>query len=183
MVTIGRCECYKCFCFIWISIITPFPIIPIKNITLNITGMSTASTELIYPIYSFVIFHANVVILMNSLFVLLPNSSSVILPNSTCVLLPNSSWVIVLNSASVTSPHNIYVTSLAVGDLLMVTISMPFMSTIYTFETWPYGETICKLSEFAHTLCTSETIWFLRMTHPMIFGRQSTFQIRAVHQD
>ena len=76
-----------------------------------------------------------------------------------------------------TSPHNIYVTSLAVGDLLMVTISMPFMSTIYTFETWPYGETICKLSEFAHTLCTSETICMLTVLsierYMLISGKHS----------
>lgn len=60
-----------------------------------------------------------------------------------------------------TSPHNIYVISLAVGDLLMVTVSMPFMSTIFTFKSWPYGETMCKISEFFHTLCCSVTVYML----------------------
>lgn len=60
-----------------------------------------------------------------------------------------------------TSPHNIYVISLAVGDLLMVTVSMPFMSTLFTFKSWPYGEIICKISEFFHTLCCSVTICML----------------------
>lgn len=60
-----------------------------------------------------------------------------------------------------TSPHNIYVINLAVGDLLMLTVSMPFMSTIFTFETWPYGDIVCKLSEFFHTLCCSVTVCML----------------------
>ena len=56
------------------------------------------------------------------------------------------------------SPHSIYVINLAVGDLLMVTIAMPFVSVIYTLDEWPFGEAICKLSEMVHTLSVALTI-------------------------
>ncbi|KAJ9595789.1 hypothetical protein L9F63_013033, partial [Diploptera punctata] len=42
---------------------------------------------------------------------------------------------------------NIYIFSLALGDLLVIITCVPFTSTVYTVETWPYGERICKLSE------------------------------------
>ena len=64
-----------------------------------------------------------------------------------------------LRKRRLTSPHNIYVMNLAVGDIIMITIAMPFASTIYTFAEWPYGEFICKLSEFTHTFCTAVTIF------------------------
>ncbi|XP_075210775.1 neuropeptide CCHamide-1 receptor-like [Lycorma delicatula] len=42
---------------------------------------------------------------------------------------------------------NTHIFSLALGDLLVILSCVPFTSTIYTFESWPYGELICKLSE------------------------------------
>lgn len=42
---------------------------------------------------------------------------------------------------------NTYIFSLALGDLLVILSCVPFTSTVYTFESWPYGELICKLSE------------------------------------
>jgi len=38
--------------------------------------------------------------------------------------------------------------SLALGDLCLIVFCVPFTSTLYTFESWPYGEAICKFSEF-----------------------------------
>lgn len=59
------------------------------------------------------------------------------------------------------TPQNMYVANLAMGDLLMLTVAMPFVSTIYTFKSWPYGEVICKISEFALTLSTAVIIFTL----------------------
>ncbi|XP_066996428.2 neuropeptide CCHamide-1 receptor-like [Anabrus simplex] len=42
---------------------------------------------------------------------------------------------------------NTYIFSLALGDLLVILTCVPFTSTLYTFDSWPYGEVICKLSE------------------------------------
>lgn len=64
-------------------------------------------------------------------------------------------------SRKIHTPQNMYVANLAVGDLLMLTVAMPFVSTIYTFNSWPYGEVICKVSEFALTLSTAVIIFTL----------------------
>lgn len=42
---------------------------------------------------------------------------------------------------------NTYILSLALGDLLVIISCVPFTSTLYTIESWPWGELICKLSE------------------------------------
>jgi len=44
---------------------------------------------------------------------------------------------------------NTFILNLALGDLLVLFCSIPFTSTIYTLESWPYGELVCKTSEFA----------------------------------
>lgn len=56
---------------------------------------------------------------------------------------------------------NVYILSLAVGDLALILISVPFVSTIYTFESWPYGLAACKISEFARDLSTGVTVFTL----------------------
>ncbi|KAL3884232.1 hypothetical protein ACJMK2_030450 [Sinanodonta woodiana] len=50
--------------------------------------------------------------------------------------------------------HTLYIANLAIADLVMIAVSMPFASVIYTFKEWPYGEVGCKLNEFAQTLST-----------------------------
>lgn len=65
----------------------------------------------------------------------------------------------VLRKRRLNTPHNCYVVNLAAGDILMITVALPFVSTIYTTTEWPFGETICKLSEFVQTLCTAVTIF------------------------
>ncbi|XP_021369376.1 neuropeptide CCHamide-1 receptor-like [Mizuhopecten yessoensis] len=65
----------------------------------------------------------------------------------------------VLRKRRLNTPHNCYVVNLAAGDIVMITVALPFISTIYTTVEWPFGETICKLSEFVQTLCTGVTIF------------------------
>lgn len=66
-----------------------------------------------------------------------------------------------LSRHRLTSPHNIYSTNLAVGDLLTLTVAMPFLSSIYVMTTWPFGELVCKFTEFTYTLCTSITVFMI----------------------
>lgn len=56
---------------------------------------------------------------------------------------------------------NVYILSLAAGDLALILISVPFVSTIYTVESWPYGLAVCKISEFARDLSTGVTVFTL----------------------
>ena len=54
--------------------------------------------------------------------------------------------------------HLLLIANLAASDLSMLVIGMPFVSTIYTFEDWPFGLYVCKLSEFAQTLSAAAAI-------------------------
>lgn len=56
---------------------------------------------------------------------------------------------------------NMYILSLALGDLLVVVFAVPFVSIIYITETWPYGEPICRLSEFMRDVSVGVTVFTL----------------------
>jgi hypothetical protein len=44
---------------------------------------------------------------------------------------------------------NLFVFNLALGDLFILLFAVPFTSSIFTFNLWPFGEFVCKASEFA----------------------------------
>ena len=56
---------------------------------------------------------------------------------------------------------NVLITNLAVGDILLLIICVPFTSTVYTFSEWPYGEHICKMNEFLTTVSIGVSIFSL----------------------
>lgn len=56
---------------------------------------------------------------------------------------------------------NTYIISLALGDLLLILTSVPFTSTVYTFDSWPYGETICKISEATKDISVGVSVFTL----------------------
>ncbi|CAG9857257.1 unnamed protein product [Phyllotreta striolata] len=56
---------------------------------------------------------------------------------------------------------NMYILSLALADLLVILTSVPFTSMIYTMESWPWGELICKLSEFAKDISIGVSVFTL----------------------
>ena len=56
---------------------------------------------------------------------------------------------IICRYKSMRSLSNIFVFNLALGDLLVLLFTVPFTTSIYTFDSWPYGEFVCKSSEFA----------------------------------
>ncbi|KDR14578.1 hypothetical protein L798_11307, partial [Zootermopsis nevadensis] len=56
---------------------------------------------------------------------------------------------------------NTYIFSLALGDLLVIVTCVPFISTLYTLESWPYGEVICKVSESAKDVSIGVSVFTL----------------------
>lgn len=56
---------------------------------------------------------------------------------------------------------NIYIFSLALGDLLVIVSCVPFISIIYTFESWPWGEDICKISETTKDISIGVSVFTL----------------------
>ncbi|XP_008486735.1 neuropeptide CCHamide-1 receptor-like [Diaphorina citri] len=77
-----------------------------------------------------------------------------VLGNGTLVL-------IFINHKSMRNVPNIYILSLALGDLLVILTCVPFTSTVYTFESWPYGESICKISESTKDISVGVSVFTL----------------------
>ena len=83
---------------------------------------------------------------------------------------------IILKESLHHSPSFRFILNLAIGDLLVIIDTVPFVATIYTFESWPYGEFVCKLSEFLRDLSISVTVFTLTT---MSYDRhQATFSMR-----
>ncbi|CAG2107656.1 unnamed protein product [Medioppia subpectinata] len=53
---------------------------------------------------------------------------------------------------------NTFILCLAVGDLLVIVGTVPFISLIYTLDSWPFGEFICKFSEFMRDVSIGITV-------------------------
>jgi len=70
---------------------------------------------------------------------------------------------------------NTYIFSLALGDLLLILTCVPFTSTVYTIESWPYGEFICKLSEFVKDLSIGVSVFTLTALSADRYSRYSVF--------
>ncbi|EFX83932.1 putative allatostatin B receptor, partial [Daphnia pulex] len=56
---------------------------------------------------------------------------------------------------------NMFIFNLALGDLLVLLFTVPFTSTVYTFDSWPYGELVCKASEFAKDTSVGVSVFTL----------------------
>lgn len=68
---------------------------------------------------------------------------------------------IVARNKDMRSTPNIFIVSLATGDLLLVLASVPFTATYYSFNWWPYGLAICKLNEFLQSLSLGVSVFTL----------------------
>ncbi|XP_011878938.1 PREDICTED: gastrin-releasing peptide receptor-like [Vollenhovia emeryi] len=69
--------------------------------------------------------------------------------------------LILLCHTSMRNIPNTYVLSLALGDLLVIVTCVPFTSIVYTIESWPWGLTICKLSECAKDISIGVSVFTL----------------------
>ncbi|XP_050600008.1 neuropeptide CCHamide-1 receptor-like, partial [Bombus affinis] len=55
----------------------------------------------------------------------------------------------------------IYIFSLALGDILVILTSVPLTSVIFTFDSWPWGQTVCKLSECVKDISVGVSVFTL----------------------
>jgi hypothetical protein len=77
-----------------------------------------------------------------------------VLGNGTLVL-------IFIRHRNMRNVPNTYIFSLALGDLLVIITCVPFTSTVFTFESWPYGELICKMSECVKDISIGVSVFTL----------------------
>lgn len=68
---------------------------------------------------------------------------------------------IVLKNKSMRTKPNVLIVSLAIGDFLLILVSVPFTSTMYTFQEWNYGTVVCKLNEFMQTVSLGVSVFTL----------------------
>ncbi|UYV79367.1 hypothetical protein LAZ67_17002339 [Cordylochernes scorpioides] len=74
-------------------------------------------------------------------------------------VLGNGSLIyIFLRHRNMRSIPNIYIFSLAIGDFLVITGTVPFIGTIYVYESWPHGLAVCKISEFLRDVSQGVTV-------------------------
>ncbi|XP_013381657.1 neuropeptide CCHamide-1 receptor isoform X2 [Lingula anatina] len=62
---------------------------------------------------------------------------------------------------SMHSVPNIYIVNIAIGDLLLLVIALPFQATIFTLKEWVFGEITCKISEFLQPVSLGVTAFTL----------------------
>ncbi|XP_046969697.1 neuropeptide CCHamide-1 receptor-like [Vanessa cardui] len=56
---------------------------------------------------------------------------------------------------------NTYILSLALADLLVIITCVPFTSIVYTLESWPWGVTVCRVSEAAKDVSIGVSVFTL----------------------
>lgn len=54
-----------------------------------------------------------------------------------------------------------YIFSLALADLLVILICVPLASVVYTFESWPWGAALCRITEFAKDISIGVSVFTL----------------------
>ncbi|XP_069361056.1 neuropeptide CCHamide-2 receptor-like isoform X2 [Maniola hyperantus] len=77
-------------------------------------------------------------------------------------VLGNGTLVIVyIRHRGMRNAPNTYIFSLALADLLVILICVPFVSVIYTLESWPWGEAICRISETGKDISIGVSVFTL----------------------
>ncbi|KAF5296523.1 hypothetical protein FQR65_LT01513 [Abscondita terminalis] len=69
--------------------------------------------------------------------------------------------IIFMRHRTMRNVPNTYILSLALADLLVIVTSVPFTSVVYTVESWPWGELICKMSETAKDISIGVSVFTL----------------------
>jgi len=100
----------------------------------------------------------------------------------------NLIFTVLVNRNMRTTP-NVLLVSLAVGDLLLILFTVPFMSTVYTFPSWPFGEVVCKLGEFTVSLSLGVSVFtlmalsverYMVIVHPMSAVHRFTASVSSL---
>ncbi|CAL7950558.1 unnamed protein product [Xylocopa violacea] len=67
----------------------------------------------------------------------------------------------ILRHSNMRNVPNIYVFSLALGDLLVIVTCVPFTFTVYILDSWPFGLLLCKVSECAKDISIGVSVFTL----------------------
>ncbi|XP_076679258.1 neuropeptide CCHamide-1 receptor-like isoform X3 [Andrena cerasifolii] len=67
----------------------------------------------------------------------------------------------ILRHSNMRNVPNIYVFSLALGDLLVIVTCVPFTSTAYILDSWPFGLVMCKVSECVKDISVGVSVFTL----------------------
>ncbi|XP_012217556.1 neuropeptide CCHamide-1 receptor-like [Linepithema humile] len=67
----------------------------------------------------------------------------------------------ILRHSSMRNGPNAYILSLAIGDILVLLICVPFVATIYVFESWYFGLIMCKAADYAKDLSVGISVFAL----------------------
>ncbi|XP_023167451.2 neuropeptide CCHamide-1 receptor isoform X2 [Drosophila hydei] len=69
--------------------------------------------------------------------------------------------VVFLSVRQMRNVPNTYILSLALADLLVILTTVPLVSTVYTFEYWPWGSFLCSVSEFMKDVSIGVSVFTL----------------------
>ncbi|KAL3272478.1 hypothetical protein HHI36_013958 [Cryptolaemus montrouzieri] len=69
--------------------------------------------------------------------------------------------VIFMRHRAMRNVPNTYIFSLALADLLVILTCVPFTSTLYTVESWPWGVFLCKVSEISKNISIGVSVFTL----------------------
>ncbi|XP_076223922.1 neuropeptide CCHamide-1 receptor-like isoform X2 [Nomia melanderi] len=67
----------------------------------------------------------------------------------------------ILRHSNMRNVPNIYVFSLALGDLLVIVTTVPFIIILYIVDSWPFGLVLCKISECAKDISVGVSVFTL----------------------
>ncbi|XP_055310999.1 neuropeptide CCHamide-1 receptor-like [Sitodiplosis mosellana] len=56
---------------------------------------------------------------------------------------------------------NTHILSLSIADLMLILTAVPFVSVVYTVESWPWGTGVCMISEFMKDFSTGVSVFTL----------------------
>lgn len=54
-----------------------------------------------------------------------------------------------------------HILSLSIADLMLILTAVPFVSVVYTVESWPWGNRMCVVSEFMKDFSTGVSVFTL----------------------
>ncbi|KAG5318077.1 CCH1R protein, partial [Pseudoatta argentina] len=69
--------------------------------------------------------------------------------------------LMILRHTNMRNVPNMYVLSLAFGDLLVIITCVPFTFTVYVLDSWPFGLLVCKFSECAKDISVGVSVFTL----------------------
>ncbi|XP_044758875.1 neuropeptide CCHamide-2 receptor-like [Coccinella septempunctata] len=69
--------------------------------------------------------------------------------------------VIFMKHRAMRNVPNTYIFSLALADLLVILTCVPFTSTLYTVESWPWGVFLCRVSEISKNISIGVSVFTL----------------------